>query len=421
MASLAGMAALATVMVGCIDTSKIASPRITPPEETLVDRPAGSSVEIIDEVNLVYSVKYHRAMYARYLQALIDYYSRCGQREKAEWARIELTGLRRIKAYNYIADTQAPALPPAPATSGTIGEATSEAPLKVTLVADRDKPEPQEVPNPLEYPPGIEIPDIPLDNVGEVDLVENMALHRDAYTRFLTALTKFYSEQGFPEKAACAQTELNGLRQVKTYKYILEAEVPRADLKPLESIAEADRLYEQGLKILRKGGRGFPCFYNQTTMRQALVKFKALIENYPTSDKIDDAAYYIAEIHKEYEKEKDNTLAIEWYKRAIQWDPNTPHPCRFRIATTYDYRLHERENALYWYQRVLDEESKFTARDHIDFAGNTAYARKRIRELTPEEHLYAPGEAPMEGHPEGLGREPAPPPSVPPPPAQRQP
>src|SRR5690606_33263101 len=128
------------------------------------------------------------------------------------------------------------------------------------------------------------------------------------------------------------------------------------------------------------------------TMRQALARFKELIERYPTSDKIDDAAYYIGEIHKEYEKERDNTLALEWYKRAIQWDPNTPHPCRFRIATTYDYRLHERENALYWYQKVLEEESHFTMADDPDFALNTRYAQARIKELTPEEHLRSPGE-----------------------------
>jgi len=181
--------------------------------------------------------------------------------------------------------------------------------------------------------------------------------------------------------------------------YIMDAEVPKADLRPTTNIAEADKLYEDGMKLLYKGGRGFPCFYNQSTMRLAMTKFKELVWKYPTSDKIDDAAYYIGEIHKEYEKEYDNSLAIEWYKRAIEWDPNTPHPCRFRIATTYDYRRHEREQALYWYQRVLDEESKFTSHDDVDFAGNTRYARKRILELTPEEHLRSPAAPTPDGRP----------------------
>lgn len=390
---------------GCIDTTKMASPTITPPEETFLPAPStpDAAVEIMDEANLVHNVIFHRAMYARMLEALVDYYSRSGQSEKAAWARTELSDLRRVKIYKYVSDAVGPR-----AEGNTVGFTRSltivptfgsSPPIVVTQVADREEPPPQEPPPSLEHPAGVETPDIPLENMGEADLVENMAFHRNMYHRFLNALTTYYSENGFPEKAAWAQTELNGLRRVKTYKYIMDAEVPRADLKPLESIAEADRLYRQGLELLRKGGRGFPCFYNQATMRQARSRFKALIDNYPTSDKIDDAAYYIGEIYKEYEKEQDNIIAIEWYKRAIQWDPNTPHPCRFRIATTYDYRLHERENALYWYQRVLDEESRFTARDHIDFAGNTRYARARIRELTPEEHLRAPGEVIGNGPP----------------------
>lgn len=261
----------------------------------------------------------------------------------------------------------------------------------------------------LEHPAGVAVPDIPVAGRSEVDLVEEMILHRTMYARLLNVLATYYMENGYPEKAAWAASELSDLRRVKSYRYILDAEVPRAELTPSESIADADRLYDEGMKLLYKGGRGVPLIYNRETMRQAMAKFKELVEHYPTSDKIDDAAYYIGEIHKEYEQEADNRIAIEWYKRAIEWNPATPHPCRFRIATTYDYRLHERERALYWYQQTLENESKFTANDHIDFARNTAYAEARIRELTPEKHLRSPGESIADGRPAPSGTaEPAP-------------
>lgn len=268
------------------------------------------------------------------------------------------------------------------------------------------KPKPPQGPTTsLEYPGGVQTPDIPVAGQNEVDLVEQMTFHRTMYARLLGVMASYYAEQGYPHKAAWAQTELNGLRRVKTYRYIMDAEVPKTDLKPTTSISEADKLFEDGMKLLFKGGRGFPDFYNQATMRQALVKFKELIDKYPNSDKIAEAAYYIAEIHKEYEKEHDNDLAIEWYKRAIQWDPNTPHPCRFRIATTYDYRLHERELALYWYQKTIDEEAKFDSMGG-DFTLNLKYAKKRIAELTPEEHLRAPGDTVADGRPTPSGSPP---------------
>lgn len=238
----------------------------------------------------------------------------------------------------------------------------------------------------IENPPGIDLPPIRIADRTEVDLVEEMMLHRAMYARLLRALTTYYSERGFHEKAVWAQNELNDLRRVKPYRYILDAEAPSVSLRPTDSIAEADRLYDEAMTLMRRGGHGVPALYNQETMKLALAKFKQLVEQYPTSDKIDDAAFYIAEIHKEYFEEMDNTIAAVWYKRALEWNPDTTHPVRFQLAVLYDYRLHERAEALHWYNRVLEEESDVRR-------SNTAFARARIRQLTDEETRLAPGEA----------------------------
>ncbi len=239
----------------------------------------------------------------------------------------------------------------------------------------------------FDSPAGVNVPNIQIADRTEVDLVEELLLHRAMYARLLQALATYYTDHGNDIKAVWARTELNDLRRyVKPYRYIMDAEVPVATLRPLESIADADKLYDEAIALTRKGGHGVAIFYNEGTMKQALAKFRSLIDTYPTSDKIDDAAFWIGKIHKEYFQEKDNTLAIAWYQRAIDWNPQTPNAARFEIATVYDYRLHERENALQWYQRVIDEEADLDAT-------NTAFAYTRIRQLTAEKTRYAPGEA----------------------------
>src|ERR1051325_4099074 len=122
-----------------------------------------------------------------------------------------------------------------------------------------------------------------------------------------------------------------------------------------------------------KAGHHVPVFYYDQTMKQALAKFKEMVERYPTSNKIADAAYYIGEIHKEYGQERDNSIALEWYQKALDWNPDIQHPARFQMAVVLDYRMHEREKALALYQQVVDKE-KFN-KSNVDFSN------ERIRQL----------------------------------------
>lgn len=236
----------------------------------------------------------------------------------------------------------------------------------------------------LENPAGRELPAIPVADRTEVDLVEQLIEHRAMYARYLRVLAQFYTENGSIEKAKWARNELTDLQRVKPYAYILDAEASASTLAPTESIAEADQLYAEGHQLMKKGGHGIPVFYNQETMKLALAKFKQLIDEYPTSDKIDEAAFYIAEIHKEYFEEKDNRIALEWYQRAIDWNPNIQLPARFQMAVVYDYRMHEREKALEMYQEVVEKE-------HF-IKSNLDWANRRIGQLTREITRKAPGE-----------------------------
>lgn len=127
---------------------------------------------------------------------------------------------------------------------------------------------------------------------------------------------------------------------------------------------------------MRKGGHGgLPALYREGPMVEAVGVFRELIEQHPGSDKIDDAAFMLGEIHKEYLKNQE-LIAVQWYERSFTWDPATPHPARFQAAVVYDYRLHDRDRALELYRRVLQEET--SRRSNVDFA------TRRIEQLTKE-------------------------------------
>ena len=207
----------------------------------------------------------------------------------------------------------------------------------------------------------------------EVDLVESVLAHRAQYHQELEGLRDYYRDHGYATKQSWADYELDGLRKVKTFRYLLDAEIPSDQLRPTSQIPEADALYERGQELLRKGGHGVPVFYREKVMIEAADVFQQLVEKYPNSDKIDDAAFFLGEIHKEYLPNQE-PIAVKWYERAWTWNPETPHPARFQAAVVYDYRLHDRDRALELYQSVLKNETADQS--------NLRFATRRIQELT---------------------------------------
>jgi len=206
----------------------------------------------------------------------------------------------------------------------------------------------------------------------EIDLVEKMGADRKAYRRSLQALVQYYDAAGNHEKTTWAREELTALDRIPQYRYIIEAEVMPASLKATESIAAADQLYDEATKIERQAGPLLmpALLKDEQLLRAALVKYGELIRQYPTSDKIDDAAYRMAEIYKGF---NDYTIALSFYERAYQWDSATPYPARFRAADILDKKLHERAKALALYQEAIVKEAQ-----HTDLR---LMAERRVQEL----------------------------------------
>ncbi len=214
--------------------------------------------------------------------------------------------------------------------------------------------------------------DVSLAQAGEVDLVEQLIHYRTSYKRTLQQLHDYYEQHGYEEKRLWAGSELQDIGRIRPYHYLYDSEIARLDLTPRDRIPEADAFYDDAMAVAGQAGHGTPVFFNQEKMGQALAMLKQLIREYPTSDKIDDAAFHCGEMFKEYYKNQ-NSVAVQWYERAWTWDPATPHPARFQAAVVYDYRLHDRKRALELYRAVLAAESS---------RSNRHFALARIKELT---------------------------------------
>ena len=216
----------------------------------------------------------------------------------------------------------------------------------------------------------------------EADYVEHLAATREAYREALVGLADYYASVGNATKLQWANTELKTFDQMVHYRYLQPAEWVPENLTAMNSIEDADLLYDKAISLYRQAG-GFLIITNEAKLRQSLGLFNQLIQQYPTSDKIDDAAYRAGLI---YEHLKDYQLAAIYFQRAFQWNEATPYPARFRAAKIMDQKLRMRKEALALYKLAVEKESRY--------AENTEYAKMRIKALStpsPEDEV-APDE-----------------------------
>ena len=204
----------------------------------------------------------------------------------------------------------------------------------------------------------------------EVDLVEQMAGSRTAYRISLESLAKYYESTGSAIKHNWARQELDSFMKGARYHYLMTGQVAGARLSASSSIPEADALFDEAIAIYKDAG-GLVIITDSDKLRLALNKFNLVISQYPTSDKIDDAAYRAGRI---YEHFKENEIAAVYYQRAYQWDPHTPYPARFKAGYLFDRRLRMRKEALIAYQLSIEREPQYEE--------NVEHAKSRILQMT---------------------------------------
>jgi len=225
----------------------------------------------------------------------------------------------------------------------------------------------------LKPPRGGTAPMLNVRSAVEVDLIEQVAINRQAYQRALETLMAHYTQSGNNIKLQWAQKELDALNTMPQYDYIVDAIVAGADLKAGASIPQADELYDEAVK-LHKEATTLLLFKDNSLLRLALDKYNEVIRKHPTSDKIDDAAFKAGEI---YEHFNDYSIAVVYFQRAFQWDAATPYPARFKAAYILDRQLHNRSEALDLYRQAVETEGK-----QAKYSIWKGFAEDRIGELT---------------------------------------
>jgi len=135
-----------------------------------------------------------------------------------------------------------------------------------------------------ERPPTVYVP----PGATETDLVEQMAISRQAYQTGLEQLLAYYSRTGNNMKLQWARDELKAYQVMTKYQYII-GPTP-GEYQATTPVAAADDLFynaqalEKSAGPVRVGG-----LRDKNRLRLAFQKYEQLIKDYPSSDKIDDA------------------------------------------------------------------------------------------------------------------------------------
>ncbi len=208
--------------------------------------------------------------------------------------------------------------------------------------------------------------------MNEADLAEEMAINREAYKKSLELLIVYFNKTGNNTKLQRARRELHGFQLMTKYNYITEPVLLPGERKATTPVAAADDLYYAARDFDKDSGL-IAGLKNENKLRLALQKYNQLIRDHPTSDKLDDAAYMAGVILEEF---KDYVVALDYYQRAYEWDPETIHPARFHAARILDQQLHRYAEALELYQEAVRVEARFDK--HRQWK---EWAQDRIRDI----------------------------------------
>ena len=178
--------------------------------------------------------------------------------------------------------------------------------------------------------------------------VRTLNTARDDYRRALTDLLRYYIDIGNHLRLSAAKRELNALNKVPQYKFIIN-EKKFTNSNSTRNIEEANRLYTDGVAY----SNSINLFNRKTRLRYAISMFENIINNYPESDKVDDAAYELANIYEGYHL-KDYETAAYYYVKCYETNPDTDKPARYMAGRVYDKYIKDIVQAKQNYELTLE-------------------------------------------------------------------
>ena len=128
----------------------------------------------------------------------------------------------------------------------------------------------------------------------EEKLVNTLNYSREDYENALKELIQFYLDIGYQLRLEKARKELKALNKVPQFKYLETEDKVSNVISPNKNIDEANMLFQDGkmhknsLNLLNK----------KAELVSAITRFEKIMNDYPESDKVDDAAYELADIYE---------------------------------------------------------------------------------------------------------------------------
>lgn len=185
----------------------------------------------------------------------------------------------------------------------------------------------------------------------ERELVRKVYESRDNYQASLERLRAYYIHVNSEENRYWVEKELTDFHLIIKSPYILDMDLPSADLKPDTNLPKANRIFRDAVDWLTKKSVSD----RAENYKRAELLLRRLIRDYPRSDKLDEACYYLGEIYssKYFEQYR---RAVAFYERVVLYEPNTNLDARMRAAYIYEKHLSDHRKAVDLYQEVLRRE-----------------------------------------------------------------
>jgi tetratricopeptide (TPR) repeat protein len=205
------------------------------------------------------------------------------------------------------------------------------------------------------------------NNKQEQALVLAVHAARDQYQRSLERLHGYYIRAKNDDLRYWVEQELTQFHMMVKDPYIMELDLPPKDLRPTQHIPEANKILADARAQLDR-----PTLTEvDKNQHRAELLLRRLIRDYPQSDKVDDACFYLGEIYssKHFEQYR---RAVAFYERCFLYDPSTTYPARLKAGLVYERNLADREHAKQLYQEVLQRQTD---------PAQTREARRRLDRL----------------------------------------
>ena len=163
----------------------------------------------------------------------------------------------------------------------------------------------------------------------EIELVEKLIDARRDYQYSLERLRNYYIRTNDPERTKWVEDELKQYHRMMKYSYRTDVkDVPPKSLQPRHAQPEATLLLRKSLEYKDKGF-GTEALDNQ---RRAELLLQQLLEKYPESDKIGEAAYHLGDVYEKYKPSPQYERATKYFELAVLWkstnkdaNPGGPH------------------------------------------------------------------------------------------------